>query len=429
MNYRNKQAEDDNVDPRQQLEEFVFGYFGHITQDRRQKIIDIHRLRGVDEREQLKEFVHTKNPYDVLKECFSPGRLHVLADSKYQISPDSGLEDHELVGVILNKLGYRNEVKPAGLSQIRNDIDQPIKDAANVAELSITDIKGICSYMAEVMEDLLSVLLLFHIGALQTELYERQPEEPANTELTGKSDLEDEHKIEDSLTDICKRYKKKRTLQMGHIVGFISELMDIFQNNNELKKYCQKNFRCEVPVSRNQLGQIRLFTAYRNIITHSRENLNWEQNKCTAETGLSTMEKDSDTHAIWQKTWNSIVDAFNLNRDFPKGEMIQIMAIFMGKFLDSLSKGIYPKVIVMRSYEIDEYGSVKIHADSSDPNDKGGISLTGYDYTYFVTNTFTELFYHSRTNPVGIEAILAPRNDLLKWATNPTDKIKKEKEK
>ena len=273
----------------------------------------------------------------------------------------------------------------------------------------------------------MSVLLLFHIGALQTELYERQPEEPVNTESEEKDD-ESKNKIKDSLADICKRYKKRRTLQMGYLVDFISELIDIFQNN-ELKKYCQKNFGCEVPVSRNQLGQIRLFTAYRNIITHSKENLNWKQNKCTAETGLSTMEKDSATHAIWQKTWNSIVDAYNLNRDFPKDEMIQIMAIFMRQFLDSLSKGIYPKVIVMRSYEIDEYGSVKIHADSSDPNDEGGISLTGYDYTDFVTNTFTELFYHSRTNPVGIEAILAPKNDLLKWATNPTDEIKKGKEK
>ena len=111
MNYRNQQAENDNVDPRQKLVDFIFGNFGNITRERRQRIIATHQLRGVDEKEQLKEFVLTKNPYQVLDECFSSTRLHILAEDKYNISLDSDFGDRELSSVILNRLGFRTEVK------------------------------------------------------------------------------------------------------------------------------------------------------------------------------------------------------------------------------------------------------------------------------------------------------------------------------
>ena len=286
--------------------------------------------------------------------------------------------------------------------------------------------------MADTIEEIMQVLFLFHIGALQYELDGRQLDELTKIEKleTKQEEETDEGSETKNPTELCSEYKSRKIKQIGHFVGFLKDLMNIFRKYYELRDYCQKNYGIDIPLTQNQLGQLGIFTAYRNIITHSRRNLNWEQNKRTAETNLSIMEQNSAPHAMWQKNWNAIVDAYNSNQDFPKHEMIEIMAIFVRELLDSLSKGIYPKVIVIRSYEVNEYGAVTIHADSSDPNDKVGIDFTLSNPREFNFNsyTFTEFYYHSRTNPTGIEPIFVSKEKLEEWAIESEENTENQKE-
>ena len=60
----------------------------------------------------------------------------------------------------------------------------------------------------------------------------------------------------------------------------------------------------------------------------------------------------------------------------------------------------------MRDYEVDTYGTIKINAVTSDPNET--VVLT--DCGYF--EPFYEFYYHSRTNPVGIDPILVLKLEL-----------------
>ena len=82
----------------------------------------------------------------------------------------------------------------------------------------------------------------------------------------------------------------------------------------------------------------------------------------------------------------------------------------------------------MRSYETDEYGTIKIHASSSDPNDTEGVHFTDYSFQSFSENTFTEFYYHSRTNPTGIEPILVPTEELDDWATQSDNDTENQEE-
>ena len=118
-NYINEEAKAKGIDPRQVLEDRVLDYKDYITGERRQTIINTYRLRAVSEVDQLKEFVQSKNPYEVIKQCFAPGRLHRLAEEEFKISPDLGLTDHELISIMLYNWGFKNQVKPTtGLFQI-----------------------------------------------------------------------------------------------------------------------------------------------------------------------------------------------------------------------------------------------------------------------------------------------------------------------
>ena len=423
-NYINEIAKVKGKYPRQGLEEFVSRYISYISAGSRKKIIDTYSLRALDEKDQLMEFVQSKNPYKVLEQCFSPGRLHRLAEDEFGISPDLGLRDHELISEILYNLGFKNEVKPIGLSHIENDISQSLEATQNISQLSLNDVRGICVHMSDTVEEIMQVLFLFHIGVLQDELAGRQLDElteiKVETEQEEETDGESEPEKKKSPAELCSQYKQQRTKQMGHFVGYLKDLMNTLGGYYELREYCQKSYGCDVPLTQNQLGQLGMFTAYRNIIIHSRENLNWRQNKNTAETGLSTMEENSDTSAMWQESWNTIVEAWNSDQDFPEHEMIQIMATFLREFLDLLSNGIYPKVIVIRSYEVDEYGTVTIHFDSSDPNDTTkSIDFTDRNFN-FNFHTFTEFYYRSRPNLTSIDPILVRKQGLEDWAI-PSD--------
>ena len=86
------------------------------------------------------------------------------------------------------------------------------------------------------------------------------------------------------------------------------------------------------------------------------------------------------------------------------------MSVFFRQFLDSLSEcQIYPKVIVMRSYTVDDYGTYKITAvDDAEKT----VFITGWNF-----EPFTEFYYHSRTNPTGIDPILVPKEDIEDWVT------------
>ena len=378
--YINESARAERKDPRQELEKFVFGNFGHITPDRKKEIADTYRLRAEDERAQLKEFVLTNNPYDVLKQCFAPGRLHILAENSYSISPDSGLNDHELRGVILDRLGYKREVKPIGLSQIRNDLKPLLDEAKSNTVLEPTHIDGLLAEMARKMEGLLIGLFLFHSGVLRSKL----------------AISEDIEKY-DQLCKLCEKYQTQKK-QMGHYVRFLNDLMKMFEDDAAPLKTCQ-------------ISEVGLFTVYRNLTMKNPDEGFWKQNKSHAETCIKSI---NDAYNKWKEGWNAVVNAWNQKLLFPKRDMLQRMADFFQDFLDLLFENqIYPRVIVMQRYTIDHYGIRKIYAIDDDNKEVEFID------DKFVP--FTEYYYHSRTNSVGIDPILVPKEELEVWAIPPDD--------
>ena len=93
--------------------------------------------------------------------------------------------------------------------------------------------------------------------------------------------------------------------------------------------------------------------------------------------------------------------------------MIRRLIAFFEQFLDSISENeIYPKVIVLRSRTVDEYG---IHRVAADTDDGETIFFTDYSHNDFQNNTFTEHYYHSCTNPTGIEPSLVRKDELENW--------------
>ena len=67
----------------------------------------------------------------------------------------------------------------------------------------------------------------------------------------------------------------------------------------------------------------------------------------------------------------------------------------------------------MRSQTIDDYDTYQITAvDDSDKT----IFLTDCEFEPFV-----EFYYHSRTNPIGIEPLRLTKEELKNWSTPPND--------
>ena len=382
MNYRNEWAETENIDPREKLKEFVVD---NITDVKSEEVTS--DLSGHAAEDKLAEYVLTTNPYDVLENCFVAYHLQNLSVHELKIDPNLNLQGRELVGAMLDKLGFKMEVRPIGLSQIRKDFRSSLNRAENNAQLSLDDIAGICSRMSRILEKLLDTLFLFYSYTL----------------------LPDASKKASTIQRLCKRYRKQRTKSLGHYLVHLKHLMDLVQEDSDLTAYCLKHFQRELPLNKNQIAELRMFAVYRNLLAgHHITDESWKTNERNAKMRLDEM--DAYTRAKWEDSWRSISGS---QPDFPIQDMLRRIASFFNEFLDSLEKGIYPKVIVMRTYTVDDYGTRQITVvDDTDET----IFLTDCEF-----EPFTELYCHSRTNPIGIEPILVSKEVLGNWATEPEE--------
>ena len=388
--YKNELAEDGGMDPRGQLEEFVFGNFPLITKIKKEHIFKVHRLSGMDEREMIQEFVETNYPYEILKMCFNSAHLHDLAERDYKISKAEGHSDNEIIEELVFRMGFKKEVKPIGLTQFRQEYEPKLEKVRNNTQLELTDIYGFLTEMTQEMQDLMDTLFLFHSGALR----ER---------FKGSNDNETYEKL-DELSKLSNDYKDDKK-QLGHYVLYLNKLMKMFENY-------------VAPLKTHQIGALGLFVVFRNLISKSVDDLHWVQNKSNADNSLKML---NNTHNEWMEIWNKVVVAKADNTPFPKYDMFQRMVVFFQEFLNVLVKDrIYPRVIVMQYHKFDMYGSHTIHA----------IDDTGEQasFVYKTFNPFTQYYYQARTNPISISPHLVIKDDLETWAIPPGENTENQEE-
>lgn len=376
------------------------------------------KLRAENNEDLLAEFIRTNRPEDVLYYCFYEYDLQRIAiEQSYNeeleesdIKKEENLKGSELIRAILEKIcGYPPQVVPIGLYQVLEDINPTLEKAENSHLHLQNDLDGIGVGMGKTIERLLPSLFRFYLGALRRKnINNNKIEELCDRYIRGGTDI-----------GLYIRFKRKEHEKCGYLI----ELMYIIKNDEELRKSCKSYFQHEEILTISQIAEIGMCMIYRNVFSHY--NLDrWDSNKRNGETNLSQM--DAKACGYWKENWNNIVQSMERQsflNDNIKCEMLQKMAGFLRQFLNMLSeKRIYPRVIVMTSSSIDEYGIHKITTDSSNPNDD----------TFFLTDCEftprTEFYYIPRTNPVGIEPILAPKSisELNEWATKSKEEIEKE---
>ncbi len=400
MYYRNARAESDGRDPRKELEEFVLANKPFINRDSIRETAP--NLSASDQDDWLREFVLTNNPYDVLENCFYD--LQKLAEDQLKINKNLNLEYRELVGKVLYKLGFREEVKPSGLSQIRAEIEQHL--AA----------KGL-RQMDQAMQGLLQKLFLFYTYILRWYAAEEAgATEHEDTEKAWATEEAEVSKKVDAIAELEKLRQRHQTMPqaIGQYFQLLRDLMSLVQEDRGLSNYCRSCFQREVPLNQNQIAELGMFALYRNLVSHPKPPPNiWGGEEKKAKANLKNM--DDTTRREWEGSWNNVVMVYESQQHFPpEKEMIQRMVGFFREFLNSLSENqIYPKVIVMRSYTVDDYGTRQITAiDDAEKT----VFLVDCDF-----KPFTEFYCHSRANSFGIEPILVRKQELEKWATQTDD--------
>ncbi len=387
MNYYNEWAEKNNRDPHEELQKFVIPNSTHIDHDEIK--IALQNLRAGSENDRLKEFLKTRSPYEVLQMCFYD--LYEVYKKVYKEDRLSKLperpDDSELINSLLDKFGFRKEVKPVGFSQLRSEIEECLE--SKVPRL-----------IDKVMQKLLKKIFLFYHYTLFNYVVKN------HTEVTGYDNL---------VTDLRKlpSLYEDRGETIGRYFEQMRNFMGLIERNDSLSKYCQSNFGRETPLNKNQIAELGMFTLYRNILSHPRPEPNkWKDSVHKA--GINLKNMDHSTHMEWKRNWKYVVRVYKSNQDFPpEVQMIRRLIAFFEQFLDSISENeIYPKVIVLRSRTVDEYG---IHRVAADTDDGETIFFTDYSHNDFQNNTFTEHYYHSCTNPTGIEPSLVRKDELENW--------------
>ena len=399
--YINESAKAEGMDPRRELEELVLSNKPFINRD--QIMGNTPNPIAIQEDDWLKEFVRANGPYEVLENCFYKNDLEKIAIDQLEIPPNVD----DIVSEVLYKLGFKKKIEPTGLSQYIEDLEQLQSDIIK---------------MTEVVDELLRKLFLFYSYILRR--YALGEVDANGAEVDADDEKEDPI---DSIENLLQRYRRKDSKSLGDLYQWLKELMELVEKNIELASYCQRHFQREVPLNPSQIAEIGMFRTYRNLVGsgHVMDSASWKMHKNRVEINLGDM--DDTARWEWEGSWYNVLREHELRQNLPREQMRQRMAGFFKKFLDSLSENrIYPKVIALRSYEVDEYGTVKIYADSSDPNED--VILTDYNFSDFNAGTFTEFYYHSRTNPTGIEPILVPKKKLKNWATQPEEDTENQEE-
>ena len=391
--YITENAKEEGQNPREKLMEFVKNHQDKINRDAIKSFIP--NLNMADEI-WVNEFVKVNNPYTILETYFYSARLKGITVNKRQIARD----EIDVVGAILHELGFKKKIEPSGLFHIKEELNRLKDNPKN---------------MAAKVEEILKVLILFYSFIMRDKA----------TDGYGEISYfdNDTEKAVDSINEIeqlIKKFRTQRVKPMGELYNLLKELMLLIQNTAGFSNYCDLHFQFSVPLTQSQIAEIGMFRTYRNLIV-SGHDVSWDISRKRGKDNLDEMDRNARDE--WENNWDHVVHQYDHENSLPEEDMVLRMANFFEKFINLLSeKKIYPKVIVMRDYQVDAYGTTIINAVTSDPNET--IVLT--DWTNF--DPFSEFYYNSRTNPIGINPILVSKLELDEWGTIPPKENQQEQE-
>ena len=388
---------------RQKLEDFVITNKKQVNHDVVKKLVP--DLRVDEENDWLRELVRSQNPYDVLEACFAPIQLGTLA-VKLGLDPNQhDLKDRQLLSAILKAHGFTPEVTPSGIAQIQQNLNNYLDRVYNSSSTPIK-IPDIIDVLRTTIIDVLNTVFLFYTYYLTREEGTKSTwvERKENGNNIRVEQEEPSNAIKTLHNDYCTTAKT-----FGSYVFFIRELCIAIKNDSEVLQFHQRNFRRDTPLNPDQLSELDIFKAYRNIIEHREDPRNtYRKNEGTVTDALDDMSEQ--VRKEWQGNWENVVNRYQQQSSFPLRDMVKRMSDFVRKFLSELCADprVYPRVIVMRSQTIDDYGTYQISAvDDSDET----IFLTDCKFEPFI-----EHYYHSRTNSVGIEPLRLTKQKLENWS-------------
>ncbi len=393
-----KEFVEDSPDRCHEFEPFIDSFMSHINFDEINKALP--NARTLDQNDLLLKFIKTRDPYEILQNCFYDlyEVYQEISDKydlpEYNVRPDNSV----LVDNLIGYFGVPKKVKPFGFFQMRSEIEQDLEsEKPNKIDAA--------------MQNLLSRIFLFYHYTLSKYVKEDPDRYVYEYQNEKKVDLV---KLFQNFLD---RYQELQQTIGGYFL-LLSDFMRLIEQHNILTNYCDNYFQRRVPLNKSQIAEIGMFTLYRNIISHPKPNNETDWKDSVEKAKFNFNDMDDSTKREWNSNWNYVTRVYEKNQPFPPEQsMVRRMISFFSKFLDSISENeIYPKVIVLRSYTVDEYGIHKVAADT----DSGEIIFfTDYRYSDFQDNTFTEYYYHSHTNPIGIEPNLVPKDEVENWGILP----------
>ena len=405
---------------RQELEDFVISNRQHIDHDGVRELVPDLRIDEADG--WLKELVRSRNPYDVLTACFAPARLSIFA-AELGVDPDrKDLIGRQLISAILGEFNFPQELTPSGMAQIQRDLNSHLDEVDNLPLSAPTNnIGNLLDELQTTIEKVLNVIFLFFSYYLTREEGTKSTwvEKRENGRNIKVEQEEPSNEIKKLYSEYCSTSKT-----LGKYLFFTRELCNAIEADGELLRFYQRNFRRKTPLNLNQLSELAIFVAYRNIIGHRTDpHLTYQNNEKKVTEALKALNDMSDpVYQEWQDNWNQVVDHYKQESSFPLRGMAKRMSDFVRKFLSELcvAPRTYPKVIVMRSQTRDDYGTYTIlaHDDASEK-----ISFTDYDFI-----PFTEFYYLSRTTLIGIDPLLVSKEDLANWAIPSGDNTENQEE-
>ena len=402
---------------RQELEEFIIANKTHVNHKAVKELVP--DLRIDEEDGWLSEIVRSQNPYDVLDACFTELRLAMLAVQR-GLDPDQpNLRDRQLISAMLETFGFPQEVTPSGITQIREKLNDYLNVVYDSPSSALSNIGNIIDELKETVQKVLDTIFLFYTYYLTQEEGTKTTWDDDNKTNTRVEHEELSNEITKLYSDYCSKAKT-----FGSYVSFIRRLGLAIKEDNEVLQFHQRNFRRDTPLNPDQLSELSIFVAYRNIIEHRADPHNtYKRNQGDVTDALKDLkDMSSPVYQEWQDNWKRVVDYYNNESSFPLHEMLKTMADFVRKFLNELCADprVYPRVIVMRSRNIDDYDTYQITAvDDSDET----IFLTDCHFEPFV-----EFYYHSRTNPIGIEPLNLTKEELENWSTPPNENTENQEE-
>lgn len=413
---------EDSQDPRKRLQKFVIGNFGHINRDQIRELVPDLSVR--DEKDGVREFVQSNNPYTVLQNCFYPNDLKIIA-KQLDRTIDITMNTDDIVSEMLYALGFKKKIEPIGLYQFLEKLDQSQDNSKQMAQNMDELLRDLFRFYSYTLRQY--ALAEFNAAVTSEEVNSVDAVEAldAANVAENKDTIITSDEIADPIGTIEKllqNYRKKTSKSLGDLYQWLKKLMKLVEKSRALTDYCQRHFEREIFLNSSQIAEIGMFRTYRNLVGsgHLIDNDSWERHKKRTKIDLDDM--DDATREEWEGNWNYVVRQFESEEPLPEPQMLQRMRAFFRKFLNLLSENqIYPKVIVMREYKVDEYGTVEVFADSSDPDES--VVLTNCEF-----KPFTEFYYHSRTNPTGIEPILITKEELEDWGTRQDNNTENQEE-